>query len=61
MTDEDEQLQKISKMFIKIINKLQKLKPEDKSSTDRDFAICITDLEKVQAYFEYWIMPTELE
>jgi len=36
-------------------DELQNAKPNDRSSVDRAYAICITDLERVTAYFDYWI------
>ncbi len=38
---------------------LQEAKPGDRSEIDRRYAITITELEKVLAYYEYWIGRTE--
>jgi hypothetical protein len=38
-------------------DKLRKAKPNDRSDTDRHFAIAITELEKLMAYFSIFIVP----
>lgn len=37
------------------IDELQEAKPGDRSEIDRRYAITITEMEKVLAYYEYWI------
>lgn len=32
---------------------LRKSKPKDRSEVDRVYAVCITEMEKLLAYFEY--------
>lgn len=36
---------------------LREMKPNDRSELDRDFSICITEAEKLDAYFNWRIMP----
>jgi hypothetical protein len=38
---------------------LEKYKPNDRSKIDRHWAVAITDLEKVIAYFDYWVFRGE--
>lgn len=42
-------------MFLNLEMLLKNLKPDNRSEIDRKFAICITDLEKVDAYFSFYI------
>lgn len=42
------------------LNELREAKPDDRSEIDRHYAITITDLQKVLAYYEYWIGRTDL-
>ena len=38
-----------------LLEKVKNEKPNDKSSLDRQYAIFITELEKLIAYWVYWI------
>jgi DNA-directed RNA polymerase subunit RPC12/RpoP len=42
-------------MIINVVVGLKDLKPNDRSEIDRRFAICITEAEKLNAYFEWYI------
>jgi hypothetical protein len=42
-------------MISNLIVGLKDLKPNDRSDIDRSFAICITDAEKLEAYFLWHI------
>lgn len=42
-------------MIMSVVVGLKDLKPNDRSEVDRRFAICITDAEKLNAYFEWYI------
>ncbi len=35
------------------LDALRKSKPKDRSDVDRVYAVCITEMEKLLAYFEY--------
>lgn len=35
------------------LDALRKSKPKDRSEVDRVYAVCITEMEKLVAYFEY--------
>lgn len=39
-----------------LIERMKSAKPGDRSDIDRRFAIVITELEKVEAYFAYFII-----
>lgn len=41
------------------LQKLREAKPGDKSELDRRFAVTITELEKVYAYFNTYIVENE--
>jgi hypothetical protein len=38
------------------IDGLKMLKPNDKSETDRNYAVCLTEAEKLYAYFVTYLM-----
>jgi hypothetical protein len=38
---------------------LKDSKPNDRSDDDRRFAITITEMEKVVAYYSYYLVPVE--
>ena len=42
-------------MIMNVIFGLKDLKPNDRSDVDRHFAICITEAQKLNAYFEWYI------
>jgi hypothetical protein len=50
-----ENKQEISSAFESLLNRLKTSKPDDRSEEDRCWAVTITDLEKVIAYYEYWV------
>lgn len=43
-------------MLSTVLQSLMDLKPNDRSITDRRYAIVITELEKVIAYYETWVL-----
>ena len=45
----------MGKMLQKVRIGMSDLKPNDRTNVDRSFAICITDIEKLIAYFDYYI------
>lgn len=47
----------IQKKIAKLIDDLKELKPNDRSDLDRKIAICITDAEKMEAYFCWQVAP----
>ena len=44
-----------------VLEHIKAEKPNDRSEIDRRFAIVITDLEKVRAYFYGYILPNDME
>jgi len=44
-----------------LIEHIKEEKPDDRSEIDRRFAIIITDLEKVHAYFSVYLILNESE
>jgi len=49
----------IDRLFTNLMFSLKDMKPDDRSELDRRFAICMTELEKLIAYFE-WYIATQL-
>ena len=45
----------IDNLFANLMLSLREMKPNDRSELDRRFAICMTELEKLIAYFEWYI------
>lgn len=48
----------IGQELVDLLAHLKVSKPNDRSEKDRRFAIVITDLEKVKAYFQVYILDT---
>jgi hypothetical protein len=57
--EEYEKFKEISNLFESVIIELTLLKPDDRSIRDKNFAICITDLRKIQAFYEWFMMPVK--
>jgi hypothetical protein len=51
-----ESKQEISSDFERLLNRLKASKPDDRSEEDRCWAVTITELEKVIAYYEFWVI-----
>lgn len=39
----------------------ENIKPDDRSPMDRHCAVFLTELEKLRAYYEFWINPEKKE
>ncbi len=51
---------KCLRLLVETLTAFQEAKPEDRSSEARTFAVMITDLEKIFAYFTYYVpAPSE--
>lgn len=48
----------VIKAFGLALKTLKAAKPEDRSQTDRRYAVTITDLEKVMAYFVTYVVAS---
>lgn len=57
----DTKAELIQKKISKLIDDLKELKPNDRSDLDRKIAICITDAEKMEAYFCWQVAPFVVE
>lgn len=60
----EQKSQKIANQFcldaiLDTIQKMRDAKPADRSELDRRYAIVITDMEKVYAYFYNWIIMND--
>ena len=51
----EEQARVLYASMLQMLQNLNDLKPNDRSDTDRAFAIAITDYQKWLAYVSYWI------
>ncbi len=47
---------KIASDLARLLNQMKSGKPNDRTEEDRAWAIAITDLERVMAWWEYWVM-----
>ena len=47
--------------FEDLVASIREQKPNDRSELDRKYAILLTELEKVEAYFHYYIVQNKLE
>lgn len=50
----------VQKMMFDLIIALRTMRPEGKSEVARRFAICITEAEKLNSFFE-WYIATQFE
>jgi hypothetical protein len=46
----------IKKAIQELLQMLKENKPDDRSELDRRHAIILTDLEKIMAYYDYYIV-----
>jgi hypothetical protein len=54
--EQKEKLYQIQDKLVAAIDALKDGKPEDRSETARRFAVTITEMEKVLAYFNYFVV-----
>ena len=48
-------VENMRKMIFDVLVGLNDMKPNDRSPVDRKYAVCITEMEKVNAYFNLYI------
>ena len=48
-------VENMQKMIFDVLVGLNDMKPNDRSPVDRKYAVCITEMEKVNAYFNQYI------
>lgn len=53
---ENKEYYEIPSLLYDVLKRLEELKPKDRSETDRRFAIVITELEKIIAYYDYYVL-----
>ena len=59
MNDKQEQYVEIVNCYADIqalMRRIKAAKPNDRSSADRRFAVVLTDLEGIEAYFSYFVV-----
>lgn len=49
-------VENMQKKLFDILTDLNDMKPNDRSPIDRKYAVCITEMEKVNAYFNQYIV-----
>lgn len=47
--------------LVTLLNKMRETRPQERSELSRRYAVAITELEKVQAYFEVYVANYEKE
>jgi hypothetical protein len=46
-------------LLLDVVSGMKNMKPNDRGTIDRSLAICITEAEKLVAYFSYYVMQGE--
>lgn len=57
----EEKNQHVLKSMQQALRDLRDYKPNNRSEMDRRYAIALTEMEKLVAYFDYWVVMCEDE